>query len=210
MILKLKEPEIIKKNLKTENNIINIKKISTIDENNTKSLSPLILNKEKRILSNKYLNKIITTNNLKEKISFSDSNDKTIYKEKIPINKIDDNYEQINKDYIKRILGVRYREYETSEGQKTFTKLMIPNIKNFQYSKNYNNKKKKYKTIDENKQQKPIKVDLLFYDQLTKKNKSSYLKDIIIERQIKQRIISRNLMKNFRTINIEKTEKVYY
>ena len=210
MILKLKEPEIIKKNLKTENNIINIKKISTIDENNTKSLSPLILNKEKRILSNKYLNKIITTNNLKEKISFSDSNDKTIYKEKIPINKIDDNYEQINKDYIKRILGVRYREYETSEGQKTFTKLMIPNIKNFQYSKNYNNKKKKYKTIDKNKQQKPIKVDLLFYDQLTKKNKSSYLKDIIIERQIKQRIISRNLMKNFRTINIEKTEKVYY
>jgi hypothetical protein len=210
MILKLKEPEIIKKNLKTENNIINIKKISTIDENNTKSLSPLILNKEKRILSNKYLNKIITTNNLKEKISFSDSNDKTIYKEKIPINKIDDNYEQINKDYIKRILGVRYREYETSEGQKTFTKLMIPNIKNFQYSKNYNNKKKKNKTMDKNKQQKPIKVDLLFYDQLTKKNKASYLKDIIIERQIKQRIISRNLMKNFMTINIEKTEKAYY
>ena len=87
---------------------------------------------------------------------------------------------------------------------------MIPNIKNFQYSKNYNNKKKRYKTIEKNKQQKPIKVDLLFYDRLTKKNKASYLKDIIIERQIKQRIISRNLMKNFRTINIEKTEKVYY
>ena len=59
MILKLKEPEIIKKNLKTEKNIINIKKILIINKNNTKSLSPLILNKEKRILSNKYLNNII-------------------------------------------------------------------------------------------------------------------------------------------------------
>ena len=120
---------------------------------------------------------------------------------------MNDNLEQINKDYIKRIVGVRYREYETSEGQKTFTKMLIPNIKNSHYSKNYNNKRKKYKTLEKykNEQRKPIKVDLLFYDQLTKKNKASYLKDIILERQIKQRIISRNLMKYFKTINIEKT-----
>ena len=205
MILKLKEPEAIKKNLKTENNIININKISTNDENNSKSLSPLILHKENRLLSNKYLNKIITNNNLKDKISFPEFNDKT--KEKLIINKMNDNLEQINKDYIKRIVGVRYREYETSEGQKTFTKMLIPNIKNSHYSKNYNNKRKKYKTLEKykNEQRKPIKVDLLFYDQLTKKNKASYLKDIILERQIKQRIISRNLMKYFKTINIEKT-----
>ena len=42
---------------------------------------------------------------------------------------------------------------------------------------------------------------MLFYDQLTKKNKAFYLKDILIQKQAKERLFSRNVIKNYKTIN---------
>ena len=212
MMLKLKESDLKNNSLKTENNIINVKKISSNDKNEkeNKILSPLIIHKkENQILSNKYLNKMVATINSNEKIYFSEFKSKTCFKEKLSNIMTTESLVENYKEYIKRILGVKYREYETSKGQKTFTKMLIPNIEKAQFAGNFKNRKTNYKSLEKSNdiQPKPIKVDLLFYDQITKKNKANYLKDLILEKQIKQRIISRNVKKNYMTISVEKTEK---
>ena len=79
---------------------------------------------------------------------------------------------------------------------------MIPYIENVHHSRNKKNKKSRMKTLEVNKN---AKVDLLFYDQITKKNKAYYLKDIIIQNQIKKRLFSRNVIKPYKTISIKKS-----
>ena len=79
--------------------------------------------------------------------------------------------------------------------------MIIPYIEDVHRLRNKKNKKVKNNTFTKYKS---VKVDLLFYDQLTKKNKASYLKDILIQKQAKQRLFSRNVIKNFKTINVAK------
>ena len=79
--------------------------------------------------------------------------------------------------------------------------MIIPYIEDVHRLRNKKNKKVKNNTFTKYKS---VKVDLLFYDQLTKKNKASYLKDILIQKQAKQRLFSRNVIKNFKTINVTK------
>ena len=202
---------------KNVNNDINSRKISNnikLENPNNKSNDinrlehVFIKNKENQILSNQYLNNIFSTENQNQtrKNILSKFENRTIYRNNTEQIKNRKNSKKIHKDYIKRILGARYKEHELPNGHKTFSKLMIPCIEN---SHNSRNKKSKKKTIEANKDS---KVDLLFYDQLTKKNKGYYLKDIILQNQIKQRILSRNKIKQYKTISIEKNKsnKVYY
>lgn len=166
-------------------------------------LNPILNRNENHFLSNNYLNKIISIENKEEKINSLNSKNKTNFNAKVVSNYQTD-YENIDKNYIKRIVGTRYREYKTSEGQKTFTKMIMPKIKRDKSSGNHKTKKIKYRTIENNNENRigPIKVDLLFYDQLTKKNNFIYFKDIILKNKANQRILSRNVKKIYKTINI--------
>ena len=215
IIIKLKESELNKKLFPPEKNNININnnsetfKIKDNVENLNKAnnFDNLFINKEEnQILSNKYLNKILKNEDLDKNLLFSNSRKKT-YNLKAFSYDMAQNIEKEYKEYIKRILGTRYKEYEISKGQKTFTNMIMTHIKTMPNSRNYQNKIIQFKTFEKKKDEKikPIKVDLLFYDQLTKENKANYLKDIILERQIKQRILSRNVKKLYRTINIDKS-----
>ena len=76
--------------------------------------------------------------------------------------------------------------------------MIIPYIEDVQRLRNIKNKEKRKNTFEKYKS---VKVDLLFYDQLTKKNKACYLKDILIQKQAKERLFSRNVIKNYKTIN---------
>ena len=205
---KIKEIEMENKLLKTRNNIVNVRKIYSSnkrnesddkkDYNNNFSTSYDNI-KEKHILSNKYINNI--KNNINQN-DFITSNNQNYHIERLKQINLTLTSEQEKKKYFKRILGVRYREYETSKGQKTFTKLMKPKVESFGNCKNL-----KYQIIKFHKLKKgltddtrPIKVDLLFYDQLIKKNKASYFKDIIFKNENRQKIISRNDKKLYKTI----------
>ena len=178
-----------------ETNLNNKKLENLILNNNSKnSLCPEIKSNEPRILSNQYLNNMVTKRNLIKDNSLSKIINKT-YSPDILNNK-NDNI-NINKDYIKRILGVRYKEYETTDGQKVVSNMLIPEIekvfkmKYLQYKKikNRNNKKQKEVNII------PIKVDLLMYENIIKKDNDFNLKETMIQQQIRRRILSRNVKK---------------
>ena len=203
--LKLKEQD-NNKWIKTENNDINsIKKFSIVqlelsDDNSIDNKTIFTKFKENKILSNAYLNNIISKKKAENIIPTKNEN-KTISVDKlIKANKAE-NQDKKSEDFIKQILGVRYKEYDVSNGQKTFNKMIIPYIEDVHRLRNKKNKKVKNNTFTKYKS---VKVDLLFYDQLTKKNKASYLKDILIQKQAKQRLFSRNVIKNFKTINVAK------
>ena len=202
-ILKLKEQE-NNKFVKTDNNDNNyLKKYSIIqlelsDDNSQDNKMMFIKRKETRLLSNTYLNNLITKKK-EENIIKTKYENKTINVDKPnKIHKTENNTEKNHEDYIKQILGVRYKVYDISNGQKTFSKMIIPYIEDVQRLRNIKNKEKRKNTFEKYKS---VKVDLLFYDQLTKKNKACYLKDILIQKQAKERLFSRNVIKNYKTIN---------
>ena len=156
--------------------------------------------KESRILSNAYLNNLITKKK-EENIIKSKFENKIINVDKSnKIHRTENNTEKNHEDYIKRILGVRYKEYDISNGQKTFSKMIIPYIEDVHRLRNIKDKKTRKNTFEKYKS---VKVDLLFYDQLTKKNKAYYLNDILIQKQAKERLFARNVIKNSKTINDE-------
>ena len=207
--VKSKKEIIINKALKTENNQIKDKKFflnitKKNNENikiNDNNLKCFILEKKKnQILSNLYINNIITKKIQKEKTVSSKFENKTNSYDKIVKAEKTENSEQNHNDYVKKLLGVRFKENITSIGLKTFSKMLVP----INHSKIKRKEQIRNKTLDSNI--KPIKVDLLFYDKITEKNKF-FIKDIILQNQIKQRIISRNVLKNFKTINIDKNIK---
>ena len=203
--IKLKDSENIK-SFKIDNNDINFsKKISIIqlEISDDTSLDKQIIftkKKENKILSNPYLNNLITKKK-EENMIRTDYENKTINVNKLTKTHRKEMPEKSHENYIKQILGVRYKEYDVSNGQKTFSKMMIPYIKDVSRIKKIKNKKVKNKTFGKYKS---VKVDLLFYDQLTKKNQAYYLRDILIQKQAKERLFSRNVIKNYRSINVGK------
>ena len=204
-ILKLKEKE-NNKFIKTENKDNKfLKKYSIVqlelsDDNSQDNKLMIIKIKESRILSNAYLNNLITKKK-EENIIKSKFENKIINVDKSnKIHRTENNTEKNHEDYIKRILGVRYKEYDISNGQKTFSKMIIPYIEDVHRLKNIKDKKTRKNTFEKYKS---VKVDLLFYDQLTKKNKAYYLNDILIQKQAKERLFSRNVIKDSKTINDE-------
>ena len=209
--LKFDSPNIKTKILKNENIDIKSRKISNkimlekdnAQSNDIKNLEHVFINnKENQILSNKYLNNIFNTENQIRENILSKFENITIYTNKEEPIQNTEILKKYHKDYIKRILGTRYKEHELPNGHKTFSKLMIPYIENVHHSRNKKNKKSRMKTLEVNKN---AKVDLLFYDQITKKNKAYYLKDIIKQNQIKKRLFSRNVIKPYKTISIKKS-----
>ena len=191
-------------NMKQKNNLINDNDGSMNEENITKmkiEYSSLGINEEnnldstiksngRQVLSNQYLNSLITNRNIIKNNALHKFQTKTYSPE---ITNYQNETLDLNKEYIKKILGVRYKDYEGIDGNKTLSKLLLPEIENtfkLRYIKNnkYNFKtrnimKPKFVSIN------PKKVDLLIYDHILKKNNNNYInrKNNIAFHHIKKR-----------------------
>lgn len=113
-------------------------------------------------------------------------------------------------DYMKRILGTRYKEHEISKEQIKFSKMLINNIETFHYFSNSEFKKninlflnKRLNNI--NTKVKPTKVDLLFYNRTIENNADNKFKAFSKEQTIKRRICSRNVRRRTKTICFTRT-----
>jgi hypothetical protein len=114
-------------------------------------------------------------------------------------------------DYMKMILGTRYKEHETTKEQKKFSKMLINNIETFHYFSNTEFKKnmnlflnRKLNSI--NARLNPTKVDLLFYNRTVEnKNPNINFRAFSNEQATKKRICSRNVKRRTKTICFTRT-----
>ena len=179
-------------------------------------------------LSSKNLNNI--TENRKINIITNDSNDpkKIAYSEFSKKNVNIFYHEKVNQfpkfkrqkikdfnpmDYMKIILGTRYRKHEISKAQKQFSNMLTNNIEtinnyfNPEYQKNLKlllNQNIKYKYKDHT-MIKPTKVDLLVYNKTIENNSGANVRNNIHEQEMKKRLYSRNFRNRTKTICFTRT-----
>ena len=118
-------------------------------------------------------------------------------------------------NYMKIILGTRYKEHETSTGQKKFSKMLIENrhlinkvnVINCYSSNDYKNnncintffKSDNFYTV------KPSQVDLLLYNKTIEKNNGVKFRNFTHEQDNKRRIFSRNIKRRTKTTCFTRT-----
>ena len=118
-------------------------------------------------------------------------------------------------NYMKTILGTRYKEHETSTGQKKFSKMLIENRHLINkvnaincYSSNdfkNNNCINTFFKSDNFIKVKPSQVDLLLYNKTIEKNASIKFRNFSNEQENKRRIFSRNVKRRTKTTCFTRT-----
>ena len=116
-------------------------------------------------------------------------------------------------DYMKIILGTRYREHEISKGQKKFSNMLTHNIETINYFSNPEFQKNinlflnqnKYNKYNYSTMVKPTKVDLLVYNKTIENNSSVNFRNFSQEQEVKKRLCSRNVKRRTKTICLTRT-----
>ena len=118
-------------------------------------------------------------------------------------------------NYMKTILGTRYKEHETSAGQKKFSKMLIENRHlinkvnaiNCYSSNNFKNNNciNTFFKSDNFYIGKPSQVDLLLYNKTIEKNANIKSRNFSNEQENKRRIFSRNIKRRTKTTRFTRT-----
>ena len=117
-------------------------------------------------------------------------------------------------EYMKIILGTRYREHEITKGEEQFSKMLTHNLQtincfsNPEFQKNMNlflNHNNKFGKYHYNSIIKPTKVDLLVYSKTIENNPGINYRNFTHEQETKKRLCSRNVKRRTKTICFTKT-----
>ena len=113
-------------------------------------------------------------------------------------------------EYMKIILGTRYREHEITKGQKKFTKMLLNNTETLNYFSNPEFSQNMNLFLNNqlynlNSNLKPTKVDLLFYNKTIENNNDINFRAFSTEEETKRRIFSRNFIRRRKTICFTRT-----
>ena len=171
------------------------------------------------VIENKKINIITNGTNDPKKIAFSEfskKNSKIFFNSKsnklpkFKLRKLKD-FNPI--EYMKIILGTRYKGRHLTKGQKKFSNMLAHNLMTINYFSNPEFKKNMGLILDENKIGKynsntlfkPTKVDLLVYNKTIENNSKIHLRDFSHEQETKQRLCSRNVKRMAKTICFTRT-----
>ena len=116
-------------------------------------------------------------------------------------------------EYMKIILGTRYKKHEVSKGQLKFSKILTHKKDDSNYFSNPEFQKNLYKIINENKNVKfkfnkmvkPTKVDLLVYNKTIENKPEIFYRNFTHEQETKKRLCSRNVKRRTKTICFTRT-----
>ena len=116
-------------------------------------------------------------------------------------------------EYMKIILGTRYKGEHTTKGEKKISNMLSHNFATINYFSNLEFRKNLDLIINENKIRKynfnslvkPTKVDLLAYNKTIENNSNIYWRDFSHEQEIKKRLCSRNVKRRTKTICFTRT-----
>ena len=168
------------------------------------------------VIENKKINIITSGKKDPKKLAFSEFSRKNLNNlNPVKVNKLR-KYKNLNIadfkpiDYMKIVLGTRYREHEISKGQKKFSKMLINNIETLNYFSNSEFKKninlflnKKLSELDS--KLRPTNVDLLLYNKTIENNSDINFRAFSNEQEIKKRVCSRNVKRRTKTICFTRT-----
>ena len=147
--------------------------------------------------------------------AFSELSKKYHLENKLPIMKHQKTAQFNPLNYMKIILGTRYKEHETSTGEKKFSKMLIENRHLINkvnavncYSTNdfkNNNCINTFFKSDNIYKVKPSQVDLLLYNKTIEKNSGVKFRNFSNEQENKRRIFSRNIKRRTKTTCFTRT-----
>ena len=114
-------------------------------------------------------------------------------------------------DYMKIILGTRYKKHEITKAHKQFSNMLTNNIETINNFYNPDFKQNMKLLLNQNIKYKyhtmitPTKVDLLVYNKTIENNSGANVKIISHEQQMKKRLYSRNFRSRTKTICFTRT-----
>ena len=116
-------------------------------------------------------------------------------------------------DYMKIILGTRYREHEITKGEKKFSNMLTHNLETINYFSNQEFRNNINLFLNQNKfckynfpnMIKPSKVDLLVYNKTIENNPEVKYRNFSNEQKAKKRLGTRNIQRITKTICFTRT-----
>ena len=116
-------------------------------------------------------------------------------------------------DYMKIILGTRYREHEVTKGEKKFSNMLTHNLETINYFSNPEFRNNLNLFLNQNKfgkynfpnMIKPSKVDLLVYNRTIESIPDIKYRNFTNEQKTKKRLGSRNIQRRTKTICFTRT-----
>ena len=116
-------------------------------------------------------------------------------------------------DYMKIILGTRYKEHEITKGEKQFSNMLTHNLETINYLSNPEFRNNINLFLNQNKigkynfpnMIKPSKVDLLLYNKTIESNPEIKYRNFSNDQKTKKRLDSRNIQRRTKTICFTRT-----